>query len=136
MNRIVLTGILGKDPELRFIAGSGKAVASFDIAVKRDFDKDNTDWFPIVVWGKQAENSANYLGKGSKVLVSGRAEFDHWEDQQGNNRSKLKVIADKVEFLTFKENQQQNPQQQTNYSDSGLGFGDFQAIEDDDDIPF
>ena len=134
MNKIILSGNICKDVELRFIAGSGKAVASFDVAVKREFSKDKeTDFFPVVVWGKQAENCANYLSKGSKVLIDGRAEFDHWEDKQGQKRSRIKIIANSVEFLTFKEKDQEAPQPQ---SDSGLGFGDFQAIEDDDDIPF
>ncbi len=138
MNKIVISGNLTKDPELRFIAGSGKAVANFDIAVARKFSKDKeTDFFSVVVWGKSAENCANYLSKGSKVLIDGRAEFDHWEDKEGNKRSKIKIIANEVEFLTFKEkdNPQSNTHTNNEQSDSGL-FGDFQSIESDSDIPF
>jgi single-strand DNA-binding protein len=72
MNCVVMVGRLTRDPELRFIAGSGKAVATFAIAVDRPFAKEKTaDFFNVVVWGKPAENAANYLAKGRQVAVKG-----------------------------------------------------------------
>jgi single-strand DNA-binding protein len=149
MNNVVLVGRLTRDPELRFIAGSGRAVANFSIAVNREFSKNNeADFFRVVVWGKPAENVANYLSKGRLVAVKGSLRNNTYETQNGEKRTSTEIVADRVEFLEWgdkpqgqgqgqgKPQQQQQPQNDNfgGYSNSGLG--DFQAIEDDDDIPF
>jgi len=152
MNNVVMIGRLTRDPELRFIAGSGRAVANFSIAVNREFAKNNeADFFRVVVWGKPAENVANYLSKGRLVAIKGSLRNNNYETQSGEKRTATEIVADRVEFLEWgdkpqgqgQQGQSQNkPQQQPSndsngsngYSNSGLG--DFQAIEDDDDIPF
>lgn len=140
MNQVVMIGRLTKDPELRFIAGSGKAVGNFTIAVNREFSKEKeADFFRVIVWGKQAENVANYLGKGRLVAVKGNLRNNNYETANGEKRYTTEINADQVEFLDWgdkNEQPNQQPQKQEPQSDLGLGFGDFQAIDDDDDIPF
>ncbi|PAB58471.1 single-stranded DNA-binding protein [Anaeromicrobium sediminis] len=143
MNSVVLVGNLARDPELRFTAGSGKAVATFSLAVNRPFAKEgqqNADFLRIVVFGKSAENCANYLSKGSKVAIQGRIQTGSYETSTGEKRYTTDIVADRVEFLSRvnKENQGGFGQ-----DDFGGGFNNnnnpegFQALDDDDDdIPF
>ncbi len=139
MNCVVMVGRLTRDPELRFIAGSGKAVATFAIAVDRPFAKEKTaDFFNVVVWGKPAENAANYLAKGRQVAVKGYLQSRSYEDKTGQKRYVTEIVADNVEFIGGAGDRKERPA-----SDSGLdSFGEdfstdgFQSIEDDDDIPF
>lgn len=137
MNSVILIGRLTKDPDLRYISESGKPVANFTIAVNREFQKDKTDFFRIVVFGKPAENCANYLSKGRLVGVSGRLQNNNYETQSGEKRYTTEIIADRVEFLESKD--KQRSEYDNNYSsndDDSLPEG-FQAIDDDDDeIPF
>ncbi len=152
MNNVVLIGRLTRDPELRFIANSGKAVARFAIAVNREFSKEKeADFFNIVVWGKPAENCANYLAKGRLVAINGNLRNNNYEDKNGTKHYTIEVVANRVEFLEWgdknensqpsnqgRNTQQQNynqpsQSQQTNQSNNMSGF---QAIEGDDDIPF
>lgn len=103
-NKAFLSGNLTKAPELRETP-NGKSVATFSLAVKRDYSEE-TDFFNIVVWGKQAENCAKYLDKGSKVLVVGQLQNRSYEAKDGSKRSVTEVICDSVEFLTFKEKEE------------------------------
>lgn len=99
MNNLILIGRLVRDPELKFIAGSGKAVANFSIVVDRPFSKEKqADFFNVVVWGKTAENCAEYLEKGRKVAVKGHLINEQYE-KDGQKKIFTKVIADNVEFL-------------------------------------
>ena len=136
MNNVVMIGRLTRDPELRFTAGSGKAVATFSIAVDRPFSKNKeADFFRVVIWGKSGENCANYLAKGRLVAVQGRLQNNNYETNTGEKRYSTEVIADRVEFLEWgnkRENNDFNPQ----VPDFNDGADGFQAIEDDDDVPF
>lgn len=136
MNNVVMIGRLTRDPELRFTAGSGKAVATFSIAVDRPFSKNKeADFFRVVVWGKSGENCANYLAKGRLVAVQGRLQNNNYETNTGEKRYSTEIIADRVEFLEWgnkRENNDFNPQ----VPDFNDGADGFQAIEDDDDVPF
>lgn len=102
-NKVLLMGNLTRDPELRFTA-SGSAVASFGLAVNRKY-KSGDDWkedvcfVDITVWGRQGENCAEYLNKGSGVFIEGRLNFQSWETQDGQKRNKLEVVANTVQFL-------------------------------------
>jgi single-strand DNA-binding protein len=99
MNTVILIGRLTRDPELRY-TNSGHAVANFTLAVDRPFSKNKeTDFIPIIVWQKQAENCAEYLLKGSQVAVEGRLQVRGYEDKQGNKRSATEVVASSVQFL-------------------------------------
>lgn len=102
LNRVVLIGRLTKDPELRYTP-NGVAVASFTLAVNRSrlnqLGEREADFIPIVVWQKQAENCANYIGKGSLVAVDGRIQVRTYDDKDGQRRWITEVIAENVRFL-------------------------------------
>lgn len=104
MNRVILTGRLATDPELRYTQ-TGRARTRFNIAVDHQYrDQDNnlqkeTFFIPIVVWGAQAESCANFLRKGRLVAVDGRLRIDTFETQEGERKKVVEVIAQRVEFL-------------------------------------
>jgi single-strand DNA-binding protein len=106
VNKVILVGNLGKDPEVRYTSG-GQAVANLRIATSRSWTdkqsgqrKEETEWHDVEVWGKQAEQCGEYLAKGRQVYVEGRLKTDKWQDKQTNQeRSKVKVVADTVRFL-------------------------------------
>lgn len=138
MNSVIMVGRLTRDPELRFIAGSGKAVATFAMAVDRPFAKEKTaDFFNVVVWGKPAENVANYLAKGRQVAVKGYLQSRSYEDKAGQKRYVTEIVADQVEFIDRGE-RKDKPAQNSGLDTFGEDFSTdgFQSIEDDDDIPF
>ena len=103
-NKVLLMGNLTRDPELRYTSG-GAAVASFGLAVNRKF-KQGEEWkeevcfVDITVWAKQGENCAQYLNKGSLAFIEGRLNYQTWEADGGQKRSKLEVVANNVQFLT------------------------------------
>lgn len=145
MNSVVLIGRLVRDPELRFVAGSGRAVANFTLAVDKNLSRDKkrefeekgqatADFIRIVVWGKQAENSANYLSKGRLVAVNGSITTSSYKTNTGETRYSTDVLANNVEFLEWGDKKPSTKSEDSfNY---GAGVEDFQAIEDDEDIPF
>lgn len=105
MNKVFLIGRLTRDPELRY-TGSNTAVASFSLAVNRNFTNQagerETDFINIVVWRKQAENVKNYLSQGSQVAIDGRIQTRSYDDNEGKKRYVTEVVADNVEFLGTK----------------------------------
>jgi single-strand DNA-binding protein len=106
VNKVILVGNLGKDPEVRYTSG-GQAVANLRIATSRSWTdkqssqrKEETEWHDVEVWGKQAEQCGEFLAKGRQVYIEGRLKTDKWQDKQsGQERSKVKVVADTVRFL-------------------------------------
>lgn len=103
LNHINLMGRLTKDVELRR-TGSGVAVASFTIAVDRDFSKEKeTDFIDIVAWKNTAEFANNYLSKGRMVVISGRLQIRSWTDKDGNKRKTAEVVADNIYFADSKK---------------------------------
>jgi single-strand DNA-binding protein len=107
-NRALLMGNLTRDPELRYIP-NGSAVTNLRLAVNRTYKnqsgeiKEEVTYVNIVVWGKQAENCAEYLSKGSPIFVEGRLQSRQWETEDGQKRSVLEVVADRVQFLERKK---------------------------------
>jgi single-strand DNA-binding protein len=109
MNKVLLVGNLGKDPELR-ATPSGKSVASFTLATNERWvdatteeRKESTEWHEVEVWGRQAEAVSATMKKGKQVLVEGRIRTDKWEDKEtGQPRSRKKIVADSVVFLGTK----------------------------------
>lgn len=99
-NHVTLIGNLTRDPELRYLT-SGAPVCNFGLAVNRRYQK-NDEWveevsfFDVVVWRDQGENVAESLGKGDRVIVTGRLDQRRWENAEGENRSKIEVTADEV----------------------------------------
>ena len=130
LNRVILIGRLTKDPELRYTP-NGVAVASFTLAVDRFRNnaqgERETDFIPIVVWQKQAENCANYIGKGSLCAVEGRIQVRTYDAKDGTRRWVTEVIADNVRFLDRRDNAS---------SDAALGSIGSEIGFTDDDVPF
>jgi single-strand DNA-binding protein len=114
INRVVLTGNLTRDPELRSTP-SGTSVCSLRIASNTRRKDGSGSWvdkpnfFDIVVWGAQGENAAQYLEKGRPVAVDGRLEWREWEDKSGDKRQSVEVVADSVQFLGSNESRQTSP---------------------------
>jgi single-strand DNA-binding protein len=109
INRVVLTGNLTRDPELRSTQ-SGLAVCSLRVACNtRRKNQASGDWedkpnyFDVTVWGAQGENCARFLAKGRPVAIDGRLEWREWEDQNNNKRQSVEIIADSVQFLGSRE---------------------------------
>ncbi|MBU0477707.1 single-stranded DNA-binding protein [bacterium] len=104
LNKVFLMGNLTRDPELRYIP-SGTAVSDFSIAINRFFKNkegtktEDTCFVRVVVWANQAESCAKYLSKGRPVFVEGRLQSRSWEDKDGQKRSALEVVAERVQFL-------------------------------------
>ena len=150
INSAVITGNLTRDPELRSTP-SGTSVCKLRVAVNsRRKDQsgnwvDKPNYFDVTVWGAQGENCANYLSKGRPVAVQGRLDWREWEAQDGSKRQAIEIIADSVQFLGSRSD---------NQGGSGGGGNGFQPQSDvpadtsdfegatvssggsDDDIPF
>jgi single-strand DNA-binding protein len=146
INRVILTGNLTRDPELRSTSG-GTSVCSLRLAVnsrRKDSSGEWTDkpnYFDITVWGAQGENCAQYLSKGRPVAVDGRLEWREWEAKDGSGkRQSVEVIADSVQFLGSRDGGGGNgtgfaatsdvPADTSDFEGAGVGGGS------DDDIPF
>jgi len=130
----MLIGRLTRDPELRYIPNSGTPVTTFTLAVNRELSKEKkqemeskgqltADFINIVVWGKMAENCANYLTKGSLVTVQGRIQTRSYEAKDGTRRYVTEVIASQVEFLEWKEKTDDIP-------------AGFELVDNDELLPF
>jgi single-strand DNA-binding protein len=104
INKVILIGNLGADPELRYTSG-GQAVADIRLATTRKWtgkdgkSQEDTQWHRVVVWGKQAENCKEYLAKGRQIYLEGRLQTRQWEDRDGNKRYTTEVVAEQVMFL-------------------------------------
>ncbi len=104
LNRVVVMGNLGQDPELRFTQSQTPvctfSVATTDYRTGQDGQKiEQTEWHRIVVWGKTAENCSKYLAKGRSVLVEGKLQTRNWEDKQGQKRYVTEIVAQNVQFV-------------------------------------
>lgn len=104
VNRVMIMGNLGQDPELRYTQNQNAVVtlnvATTDVRNSADGQKQEiTEWHRIVVWGKQAENCAKYLSKGRPVFIEGRLQTRAWEDKQGQKRYTTEIVAQNVQFL-------------------------------------
>jgi single-strand DNA-binding protein len=105
LNKVMLIGNLGKDPEIRYTQ-SGTAVATFNVATTEQWkDKDgqkqeSTEWHRVVVWAKLAETCGEYLHKGSKVYIEGRLQTRKWQDQNGNDKYTTEIVAREMKMLS------------------------------------
>lgn len=104
LNKVLLLGHVGKDPEVRY-TGSGRAVASFTLATSHSWkdqegnDQERTEWHRIVAWGRLGEVCGEYLSKGKQVFIEGRIQTRDWEDQEGNKRTTVEIIANDMIML-------------------------------------
>lgn len=142
-NRVILVGNLTRDPELRYIP-SGTAVSEIGLAVndrvKRDGQwTDETTFVDVTLWARTAEIANEYLSKGSSILIEGRLKLDSWENSEGQKRSKLRVVADRMQMLGGRGggstgNRSERPAAQP----TGVGSTESDASSPpaDDEIPF
>ena len=150
INRVVLTGNLTRDPELR-TTPSGTSVCGLRIACntrRKDASGqwvDKPNYFDVTVWGAQGENVAQYCAKGRPIAVDGRLEYREWEDKEtGKTRSAIQIVAESVQFLGGRDDAGNGNGGSTRFaqqSDVPADTGDFQpagagAGNADDDIPF
>ncbi|MBN1577323.1 MAG: single-stranded DNA-binding protein [Chitinispirillaceae bacterium] len=104
VNKVILIGNLGKDPELRYTPG-GQPVASFSLATTERWNdrngqrQDRTEWHNIVAWGKLGELVNQYLKKGRSAYIEGRITTRSWDDKDGNKRYKTEIVANQIQFL-------------------------------------
>ncbi len=149
INRVVLTGNLTKDPELRALS-SGTSVCKLRIASNTRRRSSSGDWedkpnyFDVTVWGAQGENVARFLTKGRSVALDGRLEWREWEDKEGGKRQSVEIIADTVQFLGSRDDAPASsgggftprsdvPVDDRDFQPAGAPSGNGVA---DDDIPF
>lgn len=125
MNKIIIIGYLCKNPELKYTP-NGKAVATFTLAVNRPFSQNGNseaDFINIVVWGKSAENAAQYLSKGQQTAIDGRLQIRSYEDNNGNKRYITEVVADRVEFLgSGNKNKEESFGEEVTFVDEDIPF--------------
>ena len=132
-NKVILMGNLTRDPELKQTP-SNQSVAQIGLAVNRKFKgregdmKEETTFVDCEAWGRTAETMSKYLSKGKPVFVEGRLKLDQWQDKDGNNRSKLKVVIDTFQFVDSRGAQSGQSQQPATATAN--------ITPQDDDIPF
>lgn len=150
INRVVLTGNLTRDPELR-ATGGGTSVCSLRLAVNTRRKNNATgtweekpNYFDVTIWGAQGENCARFLSKGRPVAVDGRLEWREFQDKQGNQRQAIDIIADAVQFLGGRDDagggngngftpRSDLPADTSDFAPAPTGGG---GSAPDDDIPF
>jgi single-strand DNA-binding protein len=153
INRVILTGNLTKDPELRSTP-SGMAVCNLRVATNtRRKDQASGEWvdkpnyFSVTVWGRQGENAAQYLSKGRPVAIDGRLEWREYQDNSGNKREAIEIVADNVQFLSAPDGggggggngftaQSDVPVSTDDFAPAGVNGGSTSSAPADDDIPF
>lgn len=134
VNKAILIGHLGHDPELRF-TNDGKPVCNFNIATseswkdKQGANQEKTEWHKIVVWGNQAEPCAQYLSKGSQCYIEGRITTREWVDKLDAKRTTTEIVANQVTFLGSKQDNNNNHEQ-------GADEHEQSAPAASDDLPF
>lgn len=147
MNNVVLIGRLTKDPELRFIPSSGMPVTTFTLAIDRNMPKDKkqqaeaqgkptADFIRVTVFGKSAENCANFLAKGRMVAVDGSIQTSTYKTPQGETRYSTDVVANRVEFLEWGDKKPSQGSSAGAFAPFEEYSNNFEAVDDDEDIPF
>ena len=129
MNNITILGRLGRDPETTF-SKDGKAICKFSVGVTRKFNKDITDWFNCVSFGKQAETLARYVKKGQQLLVAGEIHFGSYDAQDGTKRYTTTLVINEFDFIAAGQNNNNN----NNNGDATDNT--FDEPIDDGDMPF
>lgn len=125
-NKAVIVGRISTDLELRY-TGSNKAYCRFNLAVNRM--NEGTDFIPVTVWGKPAENLVSYQNKGSLILVDGSISMNNYTDKDGNNRTSFEVMTSNVQFLNSKRTNDETTTESVK-SDPYEDFGNEVEIDD------
>lgn len=143
INKVILVGRLGGDPEVKSV-GQGSMVARFNVATSENWTDKNgqrqerTEWHRIVVWGKLADICGKHLSKGRQVYVEGRLQTRQWDDQQGQKRYTTEVVANTVQFLgAAGEQRVQNGAGATSAdAENFQDFGPEPSFDSSEEIPF
>lgn len=135
LNKVMIIGHLGRDPEMRYTP-SGRPVTTFSVAVSRSWNTADgerhteTEWFNVVAWGNLAEICKQYLNKGQQVFIEGRLQTRRWDDKEGQKRTSVEVVANEMMMLGERRdssNQSQDSESENQTSDT---------VQDEDDFPF
>lgn len=136
VNKVILIGNLGQDPELN-TTSSGIAVSNISLATSSYVkDEEKTEWHRVTVWDKTAENVAKYMKKGSKLYVEGRLQTRQYEDKDGNTRYTTEVVAEQVKFLDSKGGGDAKPAAESKKAAAQSSKGRGKTKPADDDMPF
>jgi single-strand DNA-binding protein len=154
VNKVILVGRLGRDPETRY-TGGGQAVCNFSMATDETFKdrsgerQKRTEWHKIVVWGKQAEIAQQYLKKGSLLYLEGRIQSREWNDKEGQKRTSFEIVANNFRMLGGRSDSAGGGASRAASAPGGGSGGDFEheapapSMDDqagpevtDEDIPF
>lgn len=148
-NRVILVGNLTRDPQLRYTPNTGTPVAELGLAVNDRRKNANGEWVEettfvdVTLWARTAEVACEYLSKGSPVLIEGRLKLDTWETNDGQKRSKLRVVGDRMQMLGSRGSgsgggRPASAPEDSEYSQAAPPSQDFDAppASTDDDIPF
>jgi single-strand DNA-binding protein len=148
INKVILVGNVGKDPEIRHL-DTGVAVASFPLATSENYVAKNgdkvstTEWHNIVAWRGLAEVTEKYVTKGRQLYIEGKIKTRSWDDKEGNKRYMTEVVADVLQLLGSRPDNQQSGNQNTPYGESQSESAGFQGADEpendqagDDDLPF
>ncbi len=152
MNKVILIGRLGQNPELRYIPQTERAVANFTLATNEKYYNPTTnesdirvEWHKIVAWGKQAEFCEKYLRQGKQILVEGKLRTRNWQDKEGNKRFTTEIHAQNIVFLGKREDSAAEPDfgerdvsefPSEKPSPEVAEESSPEVVEDDDEVPF
>jgi single-strand DNA-binding protein len=151
VNKVIIVGRLGKDPEVRYTP-NGQAVANFTVATSDNWtDKtsgekqEKTEWHRVVVWGRLAELSRDYLKKGKQVYLDGRLQTRNWDDKDGNKKYITEIVANNIQFLGSATDRTETPSNtdgvdyipaDTNTPSNNFNSTNVETSINDEDIPF
>jgi len=140
LNRVMLIGNLGKDPEVRYTAG-GTAVASFSLATTEKFKGKNgeweekTEWHNVTLWARLAEIAGEYLAKGATCYIEGRLQTRKWADKEGKDRYTTEIVGEKMQMLSSKGGGKSDPTGSAKPQSGGSAHTEH-PFDDTTDIPF
>lgn len=135
LNKVMVIGHLGKDPEMRYTP-SGRPVTTFSVAVSRSWNtadgerRSETEWFNIVAWGNLAEICNQYLHKGQQVYIEGRLQTRNWEDKEGKKHTSVEVVANEMLMLGDRREASSSSQESEENEDQS------DLMVDEDEFPF
>jgi single-strand DNA-binding protein len=135
LNKVMIIGHLGRDPEMRYTP-SGRPVTTFSVATSRSWNtsdgerRSDTEWFNVVSWGSLAEICKQYLSKGQQVYIEGRLQTRRWEDDDGNKRTTVEIVAKEMIMLGDRK---KKPDKDENEQEKELTEN---SIEEEDEFPF
>ncbi len=140
LNRVILVGRLGQDPELRYVPATGRPYVRFTMATTESYvnpttgeRETRTEWHRIVVWGKLAEFAANYLRKGKQVLIEGKLRSRTWEGRDGVKRTTTEIEAENIILLGKKEEAAPAVSEERV---EDIGGEEFPPVDEDEEVPF